>query len=63
LKECDDDFNKMLKKFTKKVRKEEVLKPFYGKLMFYTTKGQKKRKRKLKGIWNTKKHEQKLLDE
>lgn len=60
--ECNGDFNKMLKKFTRKVRKEEVLKPFYDRLMFHTTRGQKIRAKKQKGTYNTRKKEQKNLE-
>ena len=63
LAECGGDFNKMLKKFSRKVRKEEVLKPFFGKLMYFTTKGQKRRAKKLAGIYNTKRNAEKELDD
>lgn len=59
LQECGGDFNKMLKKFTRKVRKEEVLAPFYDRLAFYTTKSQRDRQDKFKGIYETKKRETK----
>lgn len=51
LSECNGDFNKMLKKFSRKVKREEILKPFYGKLAFYTTKSQKRREKKSKGVY------------
>jgi hypothetical protein len=46
--EVGGDTSKLIKKFIKKVRKEEVLKPFYDKLMYYSTKSQKRRAKKLK---------------
>lgn len=63
ISECNGDFNKMIKKFTRKVRKEEVLKPCYDRMMFFTSRGQKKRAQKQKGIYNTRKKEQKLSEE
>ncbi len=59
LQECGGDFNKMLKKFSRKVRKEEVLAPFWDRLSFHTTKSQRRRKDKFKGIYETKKREMK----
>lgn len=63
LSECGGDFGKMLKKFSRKVRKEEVLKPFFGKLMYFTSKGQKRRAKKLAGVYNAQRNAQKLRDE
>lgn len=64
LQECGGDFNKMLKKFTRKVRKEEVLSPFYDRLAFHTTRSQRRRLDRFKGIYETKKREmKKMLDE
>lgn len=63
LQECGGDFNKMLKKFTRKVRKEEVLSPFYDRLAFHTTKSQRRRLEKFKGIYETKKREMKKISE
>lgn len=48
---------RLIKKFMKKVRKEEVLKPFYGKLMYHQTRGQKRRQKKLKAIFQARKKE------
>lgn len=62
ISECGGDFNKMLKKFTRKVRKEEILKPYYGKLMYFTSRGEKVRAKKQKGIHNTRKRELKNLE-
>lgn len=47
LEEVGGDTTRLIKKFLKKVRKEEILKPFYGKLMYYSTKSQKRRAKKL----------------
>ena len=64
LAECGGDINKMIKKFSRKVRKEEVLAPFYDRLAFHTTKSQRRRAEKFKGIYETKKREmKKMLDE
>lgn len=41
------DTSKLIKKFLKKVRNEEILKPFFGKLMYHSTKSQKRRAKKL----------------
>lgn len=49
-KECNGDVSKMIKRFCKKTRKEEILKPFYGRLMYWETKSQKRRRKKLKSI-------------
>ena len=57
LNSCYGDTTRMIKKFGKKTRKEEVLKHFYGKLMCYETKGQKNRRKKIQGIYETKKRE------
>lgn len=55
LEECHNDFDKMVKKFIKKVRKEEVLKPYYKRLMYHQTKSQKRREKKLSAIFKNKK--------
>jgi hypothetical protein len=54
LKECNFDTTKMIRRFIKKTRKEEVLKPFYSKLLYWETKGQKTRRKKLKSIYEHK---------
>lgn len=61
--QCRGDFKKMLKRFSKKVRKEELLKPFYERLAFHQTKGQLKRKQRNKGKFIFQKNEQKRLME
>lgn len=63
LAECGGDFNKMLKKFSRKVKKEEILKGFYGKLAFFSSKSQKRRAKKSKGIYASKRKAEKNLDE
>ena len=45
LSECGGDEVKMIKKFMKKVRKLELLKPYYDRLMFHETKSQKRRRK------------------
>jgi truncated hemoglobin YjbI len=64
LDEVGGDTTKLIKKFGKKVRKEEVLLPYYDRLMFYSTKSQKRRKKRLKAIFAQKKEnaERLLLD-
>lgn len=54
LKECNGDTTKMIRRFIKKTRKEEVLKPFYSRLLYWETKGQKTRRKKLKSTYETK---------
>lgn len=54
LEEVGGDQSKLLKKFTKKVRKAEVLKPFYGKLMYYISKSQKRRQKRRKALFDQK---------
>ncbi len=62
LSECNNDSTKMIKKFMKKVRKEETLKPFYGKLMYHSTKSQIRRAKKHKSIYEYKKRDEKDKD-
>ena len=57
LEECDGDYSKMLKKFSKKVRKHEILKPYYERLMFHMTKSQKRRKKRLNAIYEQRKNQ------
>lgn len=59
LKECNGDNNKMIKKFLKKVRKYEILKPYYDRIMFHQTKNQVKRKKQRKSKYQTKKNQKK----
>lgn len=56
-KECGYDVSKMIKKFMRKTRKEEVLKPFYLRLLYWETKSQKARRKKLKSIYEQKKQQ------
>ena len=56
LEECDGDSTKMIKKFTKKVRKEEILRPLFGKFMYFSTKSQLKRHKRLKSIYEQSKN-------
>lgn len=55
LDEVGGDQSKLLKRFTKVVRNEEVLKPYFDRLMYHQTKGQRRRAKKLKGIYESKK--------
>lgn len=59
LAECRGNFNKMIKRFNRKVKKEEVLSPFYGRLASHKTRGQKRRDKRLKGAWLHKKKKMK----
>lgn len=60
--ECNGDFNKMLKKFSRKVKREEILKPFYGRVAFHTTKGQKRREKRNKGVYLSRRKAEKDLE-
>ena len=60
LDECNGNTAKMIKRFTKKVRKEEVLRPFYERLAYPTTKGQKARKKRESKKWLEQKRMSKL---
>lgn len=51
---------RLIKKFMKKVRKEEILKPFYGKLMYHQTKNQKDRKKRLRSTYLAQKSKNEL---
>jgi hypothetical protein len=64
-KECNGDSSKLIKKFVRRTRKEEVLKPFYRKLLYWETKSQKRRSQRLRGIYEHQKAaaKQKLEDE
>lgn len=52
--ECKGDFRKMVKKFSKKCRKSEVLKCYFDK-MYYKSKSQKKREKHSKAVYEQKK--------
>lgn len=56
--ECNGDTTRLIKKFQKKVRNEETLKPYFGKLMYFTTKSQKRRAKRLKAIYEQRKNKQ-----
>lgn len=60
LEECDGDYSKLIRKFMKKVRKHEILKPYYERLMYHMTKSQKRRKKRLKSIYEHKKEAEKF---
>lgn len=49
IEQARGDSTRLIKRFMKKVRKEEVLKPFYGKLRYHQTKSQKRRQKRLRG--------------
>lgn len=59
---CHGNVSKMIKSFMKKVRNEEVLAPFYDRLAYHKTKGQKERTKKLKGAWIQKKRQKAELE-
>lgn len=61
--ECNGDVGKMIKRFSKKTRKEEVLKPFYDKLLYWETKSQKARRKKQKGIYEWRRLQKSLNEE
>jgi ribosomal protein S21 len=58
--ECNGDISKMIKRFTKKTRKEEVLKPYYERILYWETKSQKERKKKQKGIYEWRRSQKNL---
>lgn len=60
LSQVRGDTSKMIKKFMKKVRKEEVLKAYYERLAFPTTKGQQRREKKSRKAWLEKKRIEKF---
>lgn len=62
-KECRGDVNKMIKRFCKKTRKEEVLKPYFGRLMYWETKSQKRRRKNTKSIYEWKKQQLKEIED
>lgn len=57
LEECNGNTNKLIKKFMKKVRKAELLKPYYGRMMYHKTKSQKNREKSRKATYEAKKQE------
>jgi ribosomal protein S21 len=60
IEETSGDTTKLIKRFMRKVRKEEVLKPYYGRLMFYKSKSQKRREKKSKAVFEQKKLQSEL---
>lgn len=50
IEDVNGDSSRLIKRFIKKVRKEEILKPYYNRLMFFQTKNQKRRQKKMKAI-------------
>lgn len=62
-RECQGDTTKMIKRFCKKTRKEEILKPFYRKLLYWETKSQKRRRQRLKGTYEWKKQQSREADD
>lgn len=60
LTQCKGNYNKMIRKFMKKVRKEEVLKPYYERLSHPTSKGQKNRMKRARKAWLEKKRMSKM---
>lgn len=59
LDEAKGDQNRLIKKFNKKVRKAEILKPYYSKLMYFTSKSDIKRQKHRKAVWEEKKRREK----
>jgi ribosomal protein S21 len=58
--ECNGDVSRMIKRFGKKTRREEVLKPYYERLLYWETKSQKERRKKQKGIYEWRKSQKNL---
>lgn len=61
--ECGGDINKMIKKFGRKTRKEQILKPFYERLLYWETKSQKERRKKQKSVYEWRKQQKKMNEE
>jgi hypothetical protein len=61
--ECGGDVTKMIKRFVKKTRKEEILKPFYQRLLYWETKSQKRRRKRLKSTYEWKREQKNLLND
>ena len=59
LEEAKGDTTKLIKKFSKKVRRAEVLKPYFNKLMYFTPKSDLKRQKRRKAVWEEKKRREK----
>ena len=59
LEEVKGDKSRLIKKFIKKVRKAEILKPYYDRLMYFTPKPQRRRQKLKKAIWEERKRRQK----
>lgn len=60
--QCGGNTTKMIKRFMKKIRKEEILKPFYTKLAYHQTKGELERQKRSKGEWLEKKRQNKIKE-
>lgn len=56
LEECGGDYRRMIKKFVKQCRKEEVLKPYFDR-MYFKSKGQKRREKHLRAVYEQKKEQ------
>lgn len=52
IEECGGDTEKLIKRFIKKVKKEEVLKEWFQKNMCFETKSQKVRRKKRQAVFN-----------
>lgn len=59
IKSVKGDTAKLIKKFNKKVRREEVLKNYFERLMYYKPKSQKKREKRRRAIYEERKRQQK----
>lgn len=53
--QTNGDYNKLVKRFIKKVRNEEVLKPYYNKIAYFISKSEKKREKLRKAKFQEKK--------
>ena len=58
IEETSGDATKLIKKFSRKVKKEEILKPCYERMKFFLTKSQRRRKKRLKSIYEHKKRQE-----
>lgn len=57
--ECNGDISKMIRKFIKKAKKQQILQPLYAK-SFYLTRTQKKRKKHSKAVFDCRRQWEKL---
>ena len=60
IEQAGGSVSRLIKKFNKKVRKAEILKPYYGRLMYHIPKSQKRREKLRKTKYEEKKRRESL---